>query len=135
MLRETLKKTTVPDLIEKCQAAAISGYTHKRKEELIDLLVRKKPRLDEQVYYSGVLDATGLLGAALCGLCLMACTALRQCRDARDIMQAYRPPAPPAAAKAAPAAVDKDESMVLIARYMSTYIYPSIYLSIYPLYI
>ena len=48
-LRETLKKKTVPDLIEICKATGISGYSNKRKEELIDLLVFKKPRLDEQV--------------------------------------------------------------------------------------
>ena len=52
-LRETLKKTTVPDLIEKCKAAGISGYSNKRREELIDLLVRKRPRLDEQVHSAG----------------------------------------------------------------------------------
>ena len=45
-LRETLKKKTVPDLIEVCKATGISGYSNKRKEELIDLLVFKKPRLD-----------------------------------------------------------------------------------------
>ncbi len=48
-LREILKKKTVPDLIEECKAAGISGHSNKRKEELIDLLVVKKPRLDEQV--------------------------------------------------------------------------------------
>ena len=53
-LRETLKKTTVPDLIEKCKAAGISGYSNKRREELIDLLVRKRPRLDEQVRFPGI---------------------------------------------------------------------------------
>ena len=53
-LRETLKKATVPDLIEKCKAAGISGYSNKRREELIDLLVRKRPRLDEQVRFPGI---------------------------------------------------------------------------------
>ena len=46
LLRVTLEKNTKPDLIEKCKAAGISEYTKKRKEELIDLLVSKKPRLD-----------------------------------------------------------------------------------------
>ena len=49
LLRVTLEKNTKPDLIEKCKAAGISGYTKKRKEELIDLLVFKKSRSDEQV--------------------------------------------------------------------------------------
>jgi hypothetical protein len=53
-LRGTLVKTTVPDLIEKCKAAGISGYSNKRREELIDLLVRKKPRLGEQVHFPGI---------------------------------------------------------------------------------
>jgi hypothetical protein len=51
-LRETLKETTVSDLMEKCRAAGISGYSNKRRDELIDLLVRKKSRptpSDEQV--------------------------------------------------------------------------------------
>ncbi len=51
-LRETLGKNTRTDLMEKCKAASISGYSNKRKEELIDLLVRKKLRpllSDEQV--------------------------------------------------------------------------------------
>jgi hypothetical protein len=51
-LRATLRKNTKPDLMEKCKAAGISGYSKKRKDELIDLLVRKKPRptpSDEQV--------------------------------------------------------------------------------------
>jgi hypothetical protein len=67
-LRETLKKQAVPDLMEKCKAAGISGYSNKRKDELINLLVPKKLRLDEQVYYARALDATGLLGFALCAL-------------------------------------------------------------------
>ena len=45
-LRVSLKEKTVSDLIEECKAAGISGYSNKRKEELIDLLVFKKPRLD-----------------------------------------------------------------------------------------
>ncbi len=52
-LRETLMKKTVPDLIKTCKAAGLKGYSNKRREELIDLLVLndvfKKPRLDEQV--------------------------------------------------------------------------------------
>ncbi len=73
-LRETLKKATVPDLIEMCKAAGISGCSSQRKEELIDLLVRKKPRplpSHEQVHSAGALGVAGLLGAALCGLCLV----------------------------------------------------------------
>ncbi len=53
-LRETLGKNTRTDLMEECRAAGISGYSNKRKEELIDLLVRKKLRpltSDEQVQY------------------------------------------------------------------------------------
>jgi len=53
-LRVSLKKKTVPDLIEECKAAGISGYSNKRREELIDLLVRKRPRLDEQVRFPGI---------------------------------------------------------------------------------
>ena len=34
-------------------------------------IVRKKPRPDEQVHSAGALDVTGLLGSALCGLCLV----------------------------------------------------------------
>ena len=48
-LRETLGKNLRSDLIEKCKAAGISGCSNKRKEELIDLLVRKKPRLPPSV--------------------------------------------------------------------------------------
>jgi hypothetical protein len=112
-LRETLGTNTVPDLIEKCQAAGISGYSNKRKDELIDLLVRKKPRLDEQVLRVHS-NATGLRGSSLFGLCLVACTALSECSGVRDIMQAH-PPAPPSAA-IAPIPVAMEESMVLIAR-------------------
>ena len=62
-LRETLKKKTVPDLIEICKATGISGYSNKRKEELIDLLVFKKPRPDEQVH--SACFGTPLVCAAL----------------------------------------------------------------------
>ena len=59
-LREMLKKNTVSDLSKKCKAAGIGGYSNKMKEELIDLLVLKKPRLDQQVHHAGALDRTGL---------------------------------------------------------------------------
>jgi hypothetical protein len=72
-LRETLRKKTKPDLIEKCKAAGISRYSNKKKEELIDLLVRKTLRPDEQVYYAGALDASGLLVFALCALRIVPC--------------------------------------------------------------
>ncbi len=72
MLRETLRTNTKPDLIEKCQAAGISGYSSKRKDELIDLLVRKRPRLDEQV---------ARWTAPICAICalrsLCSCSLLR----------------------------------------------------------
>jgi hypothetical protein len=75
-LRETLKKTTVPDLIEKCKAAGISGYSNKRREELIDLLVRKRPRIDEQVRFPGIGCLRSARRSALrsvpCGLCYAA---------------------------------------------------------------
>ncbi len=64
-LRETLKKTTVPDLIEKCKAAGIGGYSNKRKDELIDLLVRKRPRLGEQVRFPGMLSTLHVLRSTL----------------------------------------------------------------------
>ncbi len=51
-----------------------NGYSNRRQEVLIDLLLRKQPQLDEQVHYT---DATGLRGCALCGLCLVSPTALR----------------------------------------------------------
>ncbi len=50
-LRERLEKETKPDLIEKCKAAGISGYSKKRKEELIDLLLRKKPVLGSGILH------------------------------------------------------------------------------------
>ncbi len=59
-LRESLEKETKLDLIEKCKAAGISGYSNKRKEELIDLLLRKKPRLDEQVHSAGIMSTIGV---------------------------------------------------------------------------
>ena len=81
-LRETLKKTTVPDLFEKCKAAGISGYSNKRREELIDLLVRKRPRLDDQVHSAGV---GRYRPARLCGLrsvpCALYCAASVQGRS------------------------------------------------------
>ncbi len=43
-------KRTVSDLMEMCKAAGIGGCSNKRKEELIDLVVRKKPRPDAQVH-------------------------------------------------------------------------------------
>ncbi len=71
-LRETLEKATVPDLIEKCKAAGISGYSNKRRDELIDLLVRKRPRLDEQVHFPGIGRLVSARRSALlsvpCGL-------------------------------------------------------------------
>ena len=89
-LRETLKKTTVPDLIEKCKAAGISGYSNKRREELIDLLVRKRPRLDDQVHSAGV---GRYRPARLCGLrsvphalvlrCVSTGTLVTSCRRVR----------------------------------------------------
>ncbi len=72
-LREMLKKTTVPDLIEKCKAAGISGYANKRREELIDLLLRKRPRLDEQVRFPGI---GRLRSARLCALRSVPCGGL-----------------------------------------------------------
>ena len=92
-LRETLQKTTVPDLIEKCKAAGIGGYSNKRKDELIDLLVRKRPRLDEQVHSAGALDRTGLRSLRAVVFVFLFPTALSSYRDAREIMQ-VRPPAP-----------------------------------------
>ena len=62
-LRVLLKKKTVSDLIEECKAAGISGYSNKRKEELIDLLVFKKPRPDAQVHSACI--GTPLVCAAL----------------------------------------------------------------------
>jgi hypothetical protein len=70
-LRETLGKSTRTDLVEMCKAAGIGGCSSKRKDELIDLLVRKKPRLDEQV---GALrkdrapPVCAALGSAVCAL-------------------------------------------------------------------
>ncbi len=101
-LRETLKKATVPDLIVMCKAAgiSISGCSSQRKEELIDRLVRKKPRplaSHEQVHSAGALGVAGLLGAALCGLCLAeacpvceracayACACVRACFPVRFV--------------------------------------------------
>ena len=66
-LRETLMKKTVPDLIKTCKAAGIKGYSNKRREELIDLLVRKRPRPDEQVHSA----RTGRHRSRLSGLCLV----------------------------------------------------------------
>ena len=43
----TLEKKLVKDLRDECKAAGITGYSKKKREELIDLLVRKKPRLQE----------------------------------------------------------------------------------------
>ena len=48
-LRATLGNVPKPDLKEMCKAAGITGYSKKRKEDLIDLLVLKKSRPDEQV--------------------------------------------------------------------------------------
>ncbi len=62
MLRETLGKDTRTDLMEMCKAAGIGGCSNKRKDELIDLLVRKKTRPGEQVHYAGAPDRTGLRG-------------------------------------------------------------------------
>jgi hypothetical protein len=92
-LRETLKEKTVPELIKKCKEAGISGYSNKRKEELIDLLVLKKPRLDKQVHHVGALDRTGLRSLRAVVFVFLFPTALSSYRDAREIMQ-VRPPAP-----------------------------------------
>ena len=92
-LREMLKKDTVPDLIKKCKAAGISGYSNKRREELIDLLVLKKPRLDKQVHHAGAPDRTGLRSLRAVVFVFLFPTALSSYRDAREIMQ-VRPPAP-----------------------------------------
>jgi hypothetical protein len=61
---------TIVDLVEKHSGAPWIS----EKEEPIDLVVCKKPRLlpsDDQVHSAGALNVTGLLGAALCGLCLV----------------------------------------------------------------
>ncbi len=79
-LRETLKDETVPELIKKCKEAGISGYSNKRKEELIDLLVFKKRRLLQVHHLRAVVFV------------FLFPTALSSYRDAREIMQVRPPP-------------------------------------------
>jgi len=105
LLRVTLEKNTKPELIEKCKEAGISGYTKKRKEELIDLLVFKKSRLDEQVAH---------WMPPICAVCaLRLCPLVPYC-DPREIMQArplaQRAAAPPVATAPDPAPVATEES-------------------------
>ena len=42
--RAALESKSLPELKDECKAAGIGGYSKKRKEELVDLLLRKKPR-------------------------------------------------------------------------------------------
>jgi hypothetical protein len=86
-LRETLKKKTVPDLIEICKATGISGYSNKRKEELIDLLVFKNPRLDEQVAEESTgseepsvrLRLLAVSAMKLCAMTMQCCLSMPLC--------------------------------------------------------
>ena len=93
-LRVTPTKSTGSHLMEKSKAAGIGGYSSKRKEEPIDLVICKKPRLlpsDDQVHSAGALDVTGLLGAALCGLCLMLARPSTKGLCVRACLHAYSP--------------------------------------------
>ncbi len=49
-LRVTPTKETAPDLMGRPKAAGIGGCSNKRKEEPIDLVVRKRLRPDAQVH-------------------------------------------------------------------------------------